>query len=155
MPGRRSLAELYLHLGDRLQTAIEIAFSCNLLKQDMEIMILSADTPEGTRAQIEAGLNKIASVLGPPSLDPRKRGFVPGAQAAFAVVIDGETLRYALMPDMKPLFLNLGTQCETVVCCRVSPAQKALTVKLVRRCFLLRAHTRVYGSSRSKKAVKR
>ncbi len=94
-------------------------------------MILSATSPEQARSQIEAGLNKIASVLGPPSLDPRKRGFVPGAQASFAVVIDGETLRYALSADLKPLFLNLGTQCETVVCCRVSPAQKALTVNLV------------------------
>ncbi|KAI9573070.1 hypothetical protein HD554DRAFT_2058642 [Boletus coccyginus] len=128
----RAGIKLWILTGDKLQTAIEIGFSCNLLKQDMEIMILSADTPEGTRAQIEAGLNKIASVLGPPSLDPRKRGFVPGAQAAFAVVIDGDTLRHALTPDIKPLFLNLATQCETVVCCRVSPAQKALTVKLVK-----------------------
>ncbi|KAF8132618.1 hypothetical protein EV363DRAFT_1216395 [Boletus edulis] len=128
----RAGIKLWILTGDKLQTAIEIGFSCNLLKQDMEIMILSADSPEGTRLQIEAGLNKIASILGPPSLDPRKRGFVPGAQAAFAVVIDGETLRHALTPDIKPLFLNLGTQCETVVCCRVSPAQKALTVKLVK-----------------------
>ena len=97
----------------------------------MDLMILSANTPEQTRAQIEAGLNKIASILGPPSWDIRKRGFVPGAQASFAVVIDGDTLRHALTPELKPLFLNLGTQCETVVCCRVSPAQKALTVNLV------------------------
>ncbi|KAH7890567.1 hypothetical protein F5I97DRAFT_1798880 [Phlebopus sp. FC_14] len=124
--------KLWILTGDKLQTAIEIGFSCNLLKQDMEIMILSADSPEETRAQIEAGLNKIASVLGLPSWEPQKRGFVPGAQAAFAVVIDGDTLRHALLPDIKPLFLNLGTQCETVVCCRVSPAQKALTVKLVK-----------------------
>jgi len=94
-------------------------------------MILSASTLEQTRAQLEAGLNKIASVLGPPTWDIRKRGFVPGAQASFAVVIDGDTLRHALTPELKPLFLNLGTQCETVVCCRVSPAQKALTVNLV------------------------
>lgn len=98
----------------------------------MEIMILSADSAESARAQIEAGLNKIASVLGPPSWDPRQRGFLPNARASFAVVIDGDTLRYALEPPLKTLFLNLGTQCETVVCCRVSPAQKALTVKLVR-----------------------
>ncbi|KAF9223068.1 phospholipid-translocating P-type ATPase [Gyrodon lividus] len=129
----RAGIKLWILTGDKLQTAIEIGFSCNLLKQDMDVMILSSDTHEGTRAQIEAGLNKIASTLGPPSLDPRKRGFVPGAQAAFAVVIDGETLRHALSPEIKPLFLNLGTQCETVVCCRVSPAQKALTVKLVKQ----------------------
>lgn len=95
-------------------------------------MILSADSMEQTRSQIEAGLNKIASVLGPPSWDPKKRGFTAGAKASFAVVIDGDTLRHALTSELKPLFLNLGTQCETVVCCRVSPAQKALTVKLVR-----------------------
>lgn len=118
-------------VGDKLQTAIEIGYSCNLLKQGMDVMILSATSHEQARVQIEVGLNKIASVLGPPSWDPRKRGFVPGAQASFAVVIDGETLRYALSADLKPLFLNLGTQCETVVCCRVSPAQKALTVNLV------------------------
>lgn len=94
-------------------------------------MILQADTLDGARSKIEAGCNKIASVLGPPSMDPRTRGFIPGAQAAFAIVIDGETLGFALRPELKTMFLNLATQCETVVCCRVSPAQKALVVKLV------------------------
>ena len=111
---------------------VDLAFSCNLLKSDMEIMILSADTVDGARVQIEAALNKIASVLGPPSWDPNKRGFSSNASASFAVVIDGDTLRHALDPTLKSLFLNLGTQCESVVCCRVSPAQKALTVKLVK-----------------------
>lgn len=97
----------------------------------MDVMILSAGSAEAARSQIEAGLNKIASVLGPPSVGRMARGFSPNAKASFAVVIDGDTLRYALNDDLKPLFLNLGTQCETVVCCRVSPAQKALTVKLV------------------------
>ena len=141
--------KLWILTGDKVQTAIEIgallnplmtvvsthtslAFSCNLLKSDMEIMILSADTVDGARVQIEAGLNKIASILGPPSRDPSKRGLSSSAIASFAVVIDGDTLRHALDPSLKPLFLNLGTQCETVVCCRVSPAQKALVVKLVK-----------------------
>ncbi|EKM52958.1 uncharacterized protein PHACADRAFT_259127 [Phanerochaete carnosa HHB-10118-sp] len=124
--------KLWILTGDKVQTAIEIGFSCNLLKSDMEVMILSADTPESTQLQIEAGINKINSILGPPILDPSRRGFVPGAQQAFAVVIDGDTLRHALKPALKPLFLNLATQCETVVCCRVSPAQKALVVRLVK-----------------------
>lgn len=98
----------------------------------MEVMIIQADSLDGARSKIEAGCNKIASVLGPPSVDPQSRGFVPGAQAAFAVVVDGETLGFALRPELKTMFLNLATQCETVVCCRVSPAQKALVVKLVR-----------------------
>lgn len=143
---------IFLFLGDKLQTAIEIGYSCNLLKNNMDLMILSASTLEQTRAQIEAGLNKIASILGPPSWDIRKRGFVPGAKASFAVVIDGDTLRHALTPELKPLFLNLGTQCETVVCCRVSPAQKALTVNLVGLLLFLcyvRVFTDVFRSRRA------
>ncbi|PSR73519.1 hypothetical protein PHLCEN_2v10631 [Hermanssonia centrifuga] len=124
--------KLWILTGDKVQTAIEIGFSCNLLKSDMEVMILSADTAQSAQLQIEAGVNKIASVLGPASWERNTRGFVPGAQAAFAVVIDGDTLRHALSSHLKPLFLNLATQCETVVCCRVSPAQKALVVKLVK-----------------------
>lgn len=126
--------------GDKLQTAIEIGYSCNLLKSDMDVMIISAESAESARSQIEAALNKIASMLGPPQWttgkgpDPKTRGFFPGAKASFAVVIDGDTLRHALGDELKGLFLSLGTQCETVICCRVSPAQKALTVKLVSAC---------------------
>ncbi|KAH9837972.1 phospholipid-translocating P-type ATPase [Rhodofomes roseus] len=123
--------KLWILTGDKIQTAIEIGFSCNLLKNDMEIMILSAEDAAAAHTQIEAGINKIASMLGPPSVK-QERGFVAGAQAAFAVVIDGDTLRHALSPGLKGMFLNLTTQCETVVCCRVSPAQKALVVKLVK-----------------------
>ncbi|KAE9382692.1 hypothetical protein BT96DRAFT_1010193 [Gymnopus androsaceus JB14] len=38
---------------DKLQAAIEIGYSCDLLKQQMDVMILSAETAE-VRAQIEA-----------------------------------------------------------------------------------------------------
>ncbi|KAJ1305376.1 hypothetical protein OPQ81_000391 [Rhizoctonia solani] len=132
----RAGIKLWILTGDKLQTAIEIGYSCNLLKPDMEVMIISATTADGARTQIEAGLNKIASVLGPPNVNRRfSIGANNGRQAVssgFAVVIDGDTLRFALDESLKPLFLNLGTQCDTVVCCRVSPAQKAQTVKLVK-----------------------
>ena len=103
-------------------------------------MIISALDAVEARTKIEGGLNKIASVLGPPKWNAKNlknRGFVPGAQTSFAVVIDGDTLRHALSDELKTLFLDLATQCETVVCCRVSPAQKAMVVNLVSlpRCY--------------------
>ena len=127
--------KLWILTGDKLQTAIEIGYSCNLLTNDMEVMIISADSEAGARAQIEAGLNKIASVLGPPVVGKNKGfgGQESRPRATFAVVIDGDSLRYALHTGLKALFLSLGTQCSAVICCRVSPSQKALTVKLVRR----------------------
>lgn len=89
-------------------------------------MIISADSEDGARAQVEAGLDKINNArLGVMVEKGQKTG-------GFAVVIDGETLRYALDDHLKPMFLDLTTQCDTVVCCRVSPSQKALTVKLVK-----------------------
>jgi phospholipid-translocating ATPase len=95
----------------------------------MEIMIVSADSASEARTQIEGGLNKIASIN--HEMRTGKRSSAANATTGFAVVIDGDTLRYALSEELKPVFLTLGTQCDTVVCCRVSPAQKALTVKLV------------------------
>lgn len=114
--------KLWILTGDKVQTAIEIGYSCNLLTNNMDIMIISSDTDIGARAQIEAGLDKITKARLNPSERPAD---------GFAVVIDGETLRHALDPSLKPLFLELTTQCSAVVCCRVSPSQKALTVKLV------------------------
>lgn len=121
--------KLWILTGDKLQTAIEIGYSCNLLTNEMEVMIISADSEQGARAQIEAGLNKIASVVGPPNVN-KKQKMIPTSN--FALVIDGESLRYALQPSLKQLFLTLGTQCAAVICCRVSPSQKALTVRLVK-----------------------
>ena len=130
----RAGIKLWILTGDKLQTAIEIGYSCNLLTNDMEVMIISADSEQGARAQIEAGLNKMASIMGPPVVNKRKSISNTDYRPAttFAVVIDGDSLAYALQPGLKALFLSLGTQCAAVICCRVSPAQKAQTVKLVR-----------------------
>lgn len=45
--------------------------------------------------------------------------------AAFALIIDGKTLSYALEDDLKLQFLGLAVDCASVICCRVSPKQKA------------------------------
>lgn len=46
--------------------------------------------------------------------------------AAFALIIDGDALSYALKDDIKRRFLALAVDCSSVICCRVSPKQKAL-----------------------------
>ena len=42
-----------------------------------------------------------------------------------SMVIDGRSLSFALEKDLARLFLSLGSGCTSVVCCRVSPLQKA------------------------------
>jgi phospholipid-transporting ATPase len=38
-----------------------------------------------------------------------------------------------LEDDVKMVFLELAVMCQAVICCRVSPLQKALVVRLVRK----------------------
>ncbi len=41
-----------------------------------------------------------------------------------SLVIDGETLSYALREDVLDDFILLTKICHSVVCCRTSPLQK-------------------------------
>eukprot|EP00180_Rhodochaete_pulchella_P002461 Plantae.Rhodophyta-Rhodochaete_pulchella.ctg378.p1 GENE.Plantae.Rhodophyta-Rhodochaete_pulchella.ctg378~~Plantae.Rhodophyta-Rhodochaete_pulchella.ctg378.p1 ORF type:complete len:432 (-),score=74.08 Plantae.Rhodophyta-Rhodochaete_pulchella.ctg378:463-1758(-) len=50
---------------------------------------------------------------------------------AFAVIIDGPSLAHALA-DLPEEFLSVTDRCKTVICCRVTPLQKALVVRLVK-----------------------
>ena len=49
-----------------------------------------------------------------------------GDSNAFALIIDGKSLAYALDDDVKHIFLELAVGCASVICCRSSPKQKAL-----------------------------
>lgn len=40
---------------------------------------------------------------------------------------------YALDPNMEKLLLDTGSMCKAVICCRVTPLQKALVVDLIKR----------------------
>ena len=45
---------------------------------------------------------------------------------SFALIIDGESLGFALNKYLKKSFLELAIGCASVICCRSSPKQKAL-----------------------------
>ena len=49
-----------------------------------------------------------------------------------AIVIDGDTLKLVLDDKLKQKFLLLCKECRSVLCCRVSPAQKAAVVMMVK-----------------------
>jgi phospholipid-translocating ATPase len=66
----------------------------------------------------------ISDLVGPNNGD-RPGGFV--------LVIDGAALDVALSDEKhKSLLLTLAKLCEGVICCRVSPLQKAMMVRLVK-----------------------
>lgn len=56
-----------------------------------------------------------------------------GLEVEVSLVMDGKVLEAILASaDMKAAMLEVGQRCQSVVCCRVSPLQKALVTKVVK-----------------------
>ncbi|KAI7891370.1 uncharacterized protein EV154DRAFT_420486 [Mucor mucedo] len=110
--------KLWVLTGDKTETAINIGFSCNLITLDMELLLVRADNREDTLKSMEEALEKANTVEGDKKC---------------ALVIDGTTLKFALEPKNKDSLLGLGMRCASVICCRVSPKQKAEVVRLVKK----------------------
>jgi P-type E1-E2 ATPase len=51
----------------------------------------------------------------------------------FAIVVNGHSLVHCLTMDMEQKFLEIASQCRAVICCRVTPLQKAMVVALMKR----------------------
>ena len=56
-----------------------------------------------------------------------------GSSKKCALVISGSSLAFALKPELELKFLELACLCQAVICCRVTPLQKALVVELVKK----------------------
>ncbi|KAH6630255.1 hypothetical protein B0J18DRAFT_94973 [Chaetomium sp. MPI-SDFR-AT-0129] len=134
--------KLWVLTGDKVETAINIGFSCNLLNNDMDLLRLQAQEDEAgltteeeyiamVEEQLNADLAKFRMTGSDEELKKAMKDHEPPA-ATHALVIDGFTLRWALSDALKQKFLLLCKQCKSVLCCRVSPAQKAAVVAMVK-----------------------
>ncbi|XP_042596807.1 phospholipid-transporting ATPase ID-like isoform X2 [Cyprinus carpio] len=68
----------------------------------------------------------------PPSQAPPP-SLLESISGEFALIISGHSLAHALEADMEREFLETACACRAVICCRVTPLQKALVVELVKR----------------------
>ncbi|PGG99918.1 hypothetical protein AJ80_09273 [Polytolypa hystricis UAMH7299] len=120
--------KIWVLTGDRQETAINIGMSCKLISEDMTLLIINEESHEATRDNLSKKLQAVQSQANSADIE------------TLALVIDGKSLTYALEKDLEKMFLDLAVMCKAVICCRVSPLQKALVVKLVKRhlkCILL------------------
>uniref|UniRef100_K3XCA4 Phospholipid-transporting ATPase n=1 Tax=Globisporangium ultimum (strain ATCC 200006 / CBS 805.95 / DAOM BR144) TaxID=431595 RepID=K3XCA4_GLOUD len=109
--------KVWMLTGDKQETAINISYACQLMDNDMKQIVLNCDLFP-TQDAVLAHLVEANSQT---------------AHSRQAVVIDGECLEMTLLDDRcREEFLKLAMSCEGVVCCRVSPSQKAEVVTLVR-----------------------
>lgn len=119
---QQAYIKVWVLTGDRQETAINIGMSSKLLSEDMMLLIVNEEDKDTTRENMQKKLDAVQNnAEGTIEMD------------SLALVIDGKSLTYALEKDLEKLFYDLAVMCKAVICCRVSPLQKALVVKLVKK----------------------
>jgi len=104
--------------GDKVETAISIGRSCRLLPDTTHNLTIVDTDVAGVQETLRAA-----------------QAFVGGDDSpedGLAVTISGAALNVVLEnPGMRDRFYRVARRCRTVLCCRVSPRQKADVVELV------------------------
>ncbi|KAI6112036.1 Ca-transporting ATPase [Pisolithus croceorrhizus] len=113
--------KVWVLTGDRQETAINIGMSCRLIAESMNLVIVNEETSHDTSEFISKRLSAIKNQRSTGELED------------LALIIDGKSLGFALQKELSKSFLELALLCKAVICCRVSPLQKALVVKLVKK----------------------
>ncbi|KAJ3111227.1 hypothetical protein HDU96_005884 [Phlyctochytrium bullatum] len=108
---------VWLLTGDKQETAINIGMSAKLISSDMAVLILNAKS----EAEVGQALDQLIESIADRT-DSRPN----------ALVVNGETLGYVFASKQEQKLLQIGINCHSVICCRVTPLQKALVVRLVR-----------------------
>ncbi|VVA90796.1 unnamed protein product [Arabis nemorensis] len=136
----RAGIKIWVLTGDKMETAINIAYACNLINNDMKQFIISSETDAIRKAEERGDQVEIARVIKEEvknelrkSLEEAQQSLHTVAGPKLALVIDGKCLMYALDPSLRVMLLSLSLNCTSVVCCRVSPLQKAQVTSLVRK----------------------
>ncbi|NWV45935.1 AT10A ATPase, partial [Daphoenositta chrysoptera] len=139
---RKAGLQIWVLTGDKQETAVNIAYACKLLDHKEEIITLNAESPETCAVLLEQCLQCVESKFSNNTIEGATGnmtvGFTPlyppssSVLSSLGLVIDGRTLAYALEPTLEDKFLALAKRCRSVLCCRSTPLQKSMVVKLVR-----------------------
>ncbi|KAE9614624.1 putative phospholipid-translocating ATPase [Lupinus albus] len=137
---QRAGIKIWVLTGDKIETAINIAYACSLINNEMRQFIISSET-DAIRELEEKGDQVETARFIKEEVKNQLKKCLEEAQSylqslsgpKLALVIDGKCLMYALDPSLRVMLLNLSLNCHAVVCCRVSPLQKAQVTSMVKK----------------------
>uniref|UniRef100_H2YBK5 Phospholipid-transporting ATPase n=1 Tax=Ciona savignyi TaxID=51511 RepID=H2YBK5_CIOSA len=123
--------KIWVLTGDKQETAVNIGYSCNMLTEEMKnVFIISGYTFEEVESEIKQAYEDMQCEDSPRSVLSSRDDLTPNK---FGLVINGHSLVHALSEELAIKFLELATLCTAVICCRVTPLQKAKVVELVKQ----------------------
>ncbi|KAF4015316.1 hypothetical protein G4228_006403 [Cervus hanglu yarkandensis] len=139
---REAGIQLWVLTGDKQETAVNIAYACRLLDQTDTVYSINTESQETCDSILNLALEEVKQFHGPLKPDRKLSGFrlpsatpppTSGAAAPdVGLVIDGKTLSAIFQGKLEEKFLELSRYCRSVLCCRATPLQKSMLVKLVR-----------------------
>ncbi|XP_041005255.1 phospholipid-transporting ATPase 2-like isoform X3 [Juglans microcarpa x Juglans regia] len=118
---RKAGINFWMLTGDKQNTAIQIALSCNFISPEPKGQLLSIDGK--TEAEVHRSLERVLLTMRITMSEPKDVAFV----------IDGWALEIALK-YYRNAFTELAILTRTAICCRVTPSQKAQLVELLKSC---------------------
>ncbi|KAH0850254.1 hypothetical protein HID58_091305 [Brassica napus] len=104
--------KIWVLTGDKMETAINIGYACSLLRQGMKQIAISFTNVEESSQNSEAAVKQ--NILMQITNASQMIKIEKDPHAAFALIIDGKTLTYALKDDVKYQFLALAVACASV-----------------------------------------
>lgn len=134
--------KLWVLTGDKVETAINIGYSCKVLVPGMKVLKIVSRKPEHLNLRLENIIRQIREAAG-QSLSGGGESKDDDAAADdqittvqmrnLALVITGPALEQIMSHDIRrAMLLELGVSCKVVIACRVSPLQKSQLVDMVR-----------------------
>ncbi|KAF6727503.1 Phospholipid-transporting ATPase ID [Oryzias melastigma] len=132
--------KVWVLTGDKQETAENIGYSCNLLREEMnEVFVVSGNSGDEVQQELRNALSSMKPEAAENSVFLSDATSGKGAKAEdeavngdYGLVINGHSLAYALESSMELDFLRTACLCKAVICCRVTPLQKAQVVELVK-----------------------
>ncbi|DAZ95288.1 TPA: hypothetical protein N0F65_007778 [Lagenidium giganteum] len=128
--------KIWMLTGDKEETAINIGHACRLINEKMRLLVINRDELATLTEQVNALYE---------SEDVQKHLRVRKVSSHLAIVCDGKSLVHVFPPrnkvtpelqtiakDLAKKILEMSSVCQALIACRVSPAQKADIVNLVR-----------------------
>nr|XP_015832034.2 phospholipid-transporting ATPase ID [Nothobranchius furzeri] len=137
--------KIWVLTGDKQETAENIGYSCNMLREEMkEVFIVAANTAEGVKEELQNARRKMCPAAAEdPSVIKARAGLFwlkmtetvedEKVDDEYGLIINGHSLAFALEKDLELELLRTACMCKTVICCRVTPLQKAQVVELVKK----------------------
>ncbi|KAG7559026.1 P-type ATPase subfamily IV [Arabidopsis thaliana x Arabidopsis arenosa] len=134
--------KIWVLTGDKTETAINIGYACSLLREGMKKILITLDSSDIEALEKQGDKEAVAKASFQSIKKQLREGMSQTAAVTddsvkenpemFGLVIDGKSLTFALDSKLEKEFLELAIRCNSVICCRSSPKQKALVTRLVK-----------------------